>query len=287
MTILKNTDTRDERLDCIARFVIERERIRVRKEQGKPRPWTKDEILNSNHFCNVRRADDRVTKWIGEWADDMENLTLHARRWFPFAVARWFNEPDVLTDLRPAVYAGWNAHNAKKILKKRHDAGAQIFRGSYIITGAFSNKGQPKYESVVDKVLTPLWKNPPLIFHDNIEASWLSLMKYTGFGSFMAGQVVADWQTFGIIKGLDVNTFAPLGPGSARGLNWIFQPHYKLSQEDAVKLMIHVREHLLKRDKELAKTLSLHDVQNCLCEFSKYVRGYSKTKYVPYEPRLL
>lgn len=281
--ILKNTDTIRDRLDCIARFVIERERIRLRKEEGRSRPWTKDVILDNFHFCNVRRADDRVTKWIGAWAQSRPMK----ERWFLFAVARWFNEPEVLSELGTTMLAPWNPTKVKKLLKKRRDAGAQIFRGSYIITGAFSNKGQSKYEAVVDKVLTPLWKKPPTIYPKSIEASWQSLREYTGFGSFMAGQVVADWETFGIINGNDVKTWAPLGPGSARGLNWIFEPHFKIDQEDAVKLMRYVHAHLVMRDARLADTLSLHDVQNVCCEFSKYVRGFSKTKYVPYEPRLL
>lgn len=285
MKILAKTGTVKERLDCFARFVVERERIRVRKESSMPRPWTNDELLQTYHFCNVRRADDRVTKWIGEWSKSMG--LYEKNKWFVFAVARWFNDPETLHALRPALFEGWEPRKALSILKKRVDNGASCFRGSYIITGAFSNKGQPKYESVVDKVLTPLWKDPPLITINSVETSWEVLMRYTGFGSFMAGQVVADWQTFGVIKGKDVNTFAPLGPGSARGLYWIFQNHYKLSQTDAVKLMMHCRAHLLFRDYGLANTLSLHDVQNCLCEFSKYTRGYAKTKYEPYEEKLL
>lgn len=283
MKILAKTETVKNRLDCLWRFVEERERIRVKKESGKARPWTDDELLSTYHFCNVRRADDRVTKWIGSWAYSYDKKY----RWFLFAVARWFNEPEVLTSMPVGfVNGGWQPSLVKKYLKKRIENGAGCFRGSYIITGAFSNKGQPKYESVVDKVLTPLWQKPPELVHNN-EQSWSNLMAYTGFGSFMAGQVVADWQTFGVIHGKDVNTWAPLGPGSARGLHWIFQNHYKLGQADAVKLMAHCRQHLIMRNATLGLTLSLHDVQNCLCEFSKYTRGYAKTKYQPYEERLL
>jgi len=282
MKILANTESVKNRLDCFWRFVEERERIRVKKASGKARPWTDDELLRTYHFCNVRRADDRVTKWVGDWVEHMPM----EEKWFAFAVARWFNQPETLLQLHGSIYKGWRAHNATAVLKRMHDNGQPIFRGSYIITGAFSNKGQPKYESVVDKVLTPLWKNPPKLV-DNNEQSWTNLMAYTGFGSFMAGQVVADWQTFGIIHGKDVNTWAPLGPGSARGIHWIFQNHYKLGQADAVKLMTYCRQHLIMRNATLGLTLSLHDVQNCLCEFSKYTRGYAKTKYQPYEEQLL
>jgi 5-hmdU DNA kinase, helical domain len=286
MNILAKHDTFKNRLDCFYRFVQERERIRCAKEAGEPRPWTDDKILDTYHFCNVRRADDRVTEWIGEWVKS--NFMGTGNAWFAFAVARWFNEPEVLENMPVGlVEGGWQPSLVKKYLKKRVENGAPCFRGSYIITGAFSNKGQPKYESVVDKVLTPLWKDPPVISPTSIADSWNNLREYTGMGSFMAGQVVADWQTFGVIHGRDVNTWAPLGPGSARGLFWVFQNHNKLGQEQAVRMMQECRQHLIRRDATLGLTLSLHDVQNCLCEFSKYTRGYAKTKYQPYQERLL
>ena len=96
---------------------------------------------------------------------------------------------------------------------------------------------------------------------------------------------MADWQTFGVIHGKDVNTWAPLGPGSSRGLRWLYGLEKKPNQERAVVLMRQCRSAILQHYEPLGTTLTLHDVQNCLCEFSKYVRGYSKTRYVPYEEK--
>jgi hypothetical protein len=265
------------------RFVNARDQIRIKKEKGLPRPWTTDPILQQYHFCNMIRADDRVTKWIGAWALDWPK----ADKWFSFAVARWINEPDTLKQLPTR----WDPSAYKKILSKMEQRALKIFRGSYIITGVVAGPGMKKYVAVVDKVLDPLYR---LDFAGSVtnsfEESWKMLRKFPGQGTFMAGQIVADWNTFGIIKATDTKSWAPLGPGSIKGLNIIFSNDAeakKPSQVLGVVWMLELQDLLEDMLPTLAKRASLHDVQNMLCEFSKYVRGYSKTQYVPYEEKFL
>ena len=69
-------------------FIGERESIRIRRANGEP-PWTDDQIFRENRFCNVRREDDRVTRWIAE-----NRRTPHADDpdlWFAMAIARFVN----------------------------------------------------------------------------------------------------------------------------------------------------------------------------------------------------
>ena len=82
------TDPLDRFLD----FIFEREEIRLRRAKGEPGPWTDDPILREWSFTNIRREDDRVTKWIAaNWrkphADDPD-------LWFAMVVARLVNWPD-------------------------------------------------------------------------------------------------------------------------------------------------------------------------------------------------
>ena len=269
-----------------AKFVIAREDVRIKKERGDARPYSKDPILNAYHFCNVRRADDRVTKWIGQWV----KRSTAKDRWFWCAVARWINQPDTLTMLTPAMPTfnmNWDLNKALKILGQIDASGGNIFRGAYIITGAMTNRkrdGRKKYETILIEVLDKVWQNKPMIDKRSLEQSWLALRKNRGMGPFMAGQIVADWQTFGVINAVDVNTWAPLGPGSKRGLRYIYDRD--LNQRDAVTYMQELHQDvLMDRCPALAETLTLHDVQNCLCEFSKYKRGWAKSRYVPYEEK--
>src|SRR5262245_42081973 len=78
-------------------FIRERERVRSRRAKGKPWPWTDNPILREYRFCNVRREDDAVTRWIAEhWrapnADDPDIA-------FAMVVARFINNPETLAEV--------------------------------------------------------------------------------------------------------------------------------------------------------------------------------------------
>jgi alpha-glutamyl/putrescinyl thymine pyrophosphorylase clade 1 len=52
-------------------FILEREAIRCRRAAGEAPPWTNNPILSTWSFTNVRREDDRVTRWVAtNWRDD-------------------------------------------------------------------------------------------------------------------------------------------------------------------------------------------------------------------------
>ena len=45
-------------------FMARRDKARKRKEAGRPWPWSKDAILRARRFTNVKREDDRTTRWL-------------------------------------------------------------------------------------------------------------------------------------------------------------------------------------------------------------------------------
>jgi hypothetical protein len=77
------------RVKDLTKFIIAREAVRVAKENGKPRPWTKDPILDKYRFCNVHREDDAVTRWLrANWYDRFQD---DVDVWFAAVVARLLN----------------------------------------------------------------------------------------------------------------------------------------------------------------------------------------------------
>ena len=87
-------------------WVREREKIRVRKEDQyvTTTPLTDDPILAAYRFCNVRREDDRVTRWIDEHV--RVPFATHPHLWFMLCVARQINWPDSLQELIDCVAPG-------------------------------------------------------------------------------------------------------------------------------------------------------------------------------------
>jgi hypothetical protein len=258
-------------------WIKEREIIREKRAARMPAPWTKDEILQKYRFCNVVRNDDRVSQWIQSRVQPDDPLAA-----FNLLASRWFNEPATLEKI------GWPWHRWQpdKVLSKLEEMAEnreKIFRAAYIINGAIPPWGVPKYEKVVRTVLTPA-KSAMADFYpsDTCEEAWTRLLKLDGMGQFMSGQVVADWYACRLIDGEDAREWAPLGPGSRRGLAiaWGIEKATSINQKTAVGMFREAYTVIQKKMPKLAQRMTLHDVQNCFCEFSKYRRGYGKQHFV-------
>jgi hypothetical protein len=107
--------------------------------------------------------------------------------------------------------------------------------------------------------------------------TWTALMQFDGLGSFLAGQIVADLAHLGMgAQWPDAATWAPLGPGSVRGINRLLgrPKDQAVSQIEFQRLLIQLIAELRPRIEDLweDRRLQAMDVQNCLCEFDKYRR---------------
>lgn len=266
-------------------WVKERESIRKKKEAGLPRPWTKDEVLDMYRFCNVRRRDDRVSRWIVtniiDPADNVDNTL-----WLQLAFARYINWPDAITSLMDAgLWPSADQPPAWESIGKYLDArvahGEQSWTGAYMIR-AESNPSAPwfswgKGRYVAEVVVKGLYNAAPEShFHGTLEEAHAAIAGNYGWGSFMAGQLVADlaYCEQYLAAAPDLYTWAPVGPGSRRGLNRLLKKPLTQSipQDRATPLMVFLKSIVDARLGMEFVDLSLHDIQNCLCEFDKYVR---------------
>lgn len=272
-------------------WIKERESIREKKEAGLPKPWSTDPIFQTYKFCNVRREDDTVSRWLFEhWMKPYEG---HPNMWFAMVVARLFNWPQTLDligfpDL-PDKYDGsgkfmlssfndWKERARRELKRVRDDDKSKVFTGAYLV----STNGikMDKIDYILDRVLTPIWKNgcsPQHLGESaggwNLEDYWDFLTQFDGLGSFMAGQVVADLKFIDPVlkEASDWWSWAPLGPGSIRGLNRLHNRKLEkqISQEQGLKEMLVLQELVENR---LGLKLALHNLQNCLCETDKFIR---------------
>ncbi len=129
----------------------------------------------------------------------------------------------------------------------------------------------------------------------HLEDAWKYLVEagprygWVGWGPFMAGQVVADLRWTRYLAGAaDVGRWAPVGIGSARGLNRLAQRpvNRQLRQEPGLDEMRQVQALVNAATAAWVPPIELHDIQNCLCETDKYLRvqtgeGRPRAQYVP------
>lgn len=268
--------------------------------------YTDDPILAEYRFCNVFRELDRVTVWIRE--NIREPFAEHEDLWLMLAIARYINWPETLRELMDEgawpSEPGWEPADMTPILEARKSRGEKVETGAYMIRAESDPEKEwydwSKQRYVSEVVIGQLWDDRELWRRylayarrtPRIQPVWESLARrssYTGWGPFMAYQVVLDWSHSTVLPyPTDRETWAAVGPGSKRGLNRLHGRPVgaSLSQADAVEEM---RELLDRTRYSLASwvpPLEMEDIQNSLCETDKYLRvangeGRPRSKYVP------
>tara|TARA_R110002073_G_scaffold79695_1_gene192170 strand:+ start:514 stop:1356 length:843 start_codon:yes stop_codon:yes gene_type:complete len=249
-------------------YINERHAIYLKRFIGEPHPWTDDEILQTYSFCNVYRELDKVTVWIREnWKEPYAD---HPNLPFAMAVARQINWPDTLQEIGFPEH--WNPERVKAIMQGRMDRKEKVYTGAYMLTGTL---GGTKVEQTIDKILTPLYENPPTIYKNSLEKTWAEYLPYAGFSGFMAYEVVTDLRHSKYLENAeDIMTWANAGPGAKRGLNRI----HGRPLEQTIKplqLTIEMQELLDMAGDYIGSflpDLEMREIEHCLCEYDKYER---------------
>lgn len=265
----------------------ERELIRMKKEVlGANPPWTEDPILREYRFCQVRREDDRVTRWIRSFI--REPYADHPYLWLMLCIARAINWPDTLEEL---IVDGFWPDNERfdptalgYALQERADHGEKVFTGAYVIT-APQKKGALKTHFVAGRTIGQLWNDRAFFepFPASLQKAHERLTRFDGWGPFMAYQVVIDLRYTRYLEGApDRETWAAAGPGTVRGLNRIYgrKLDAPLSQGQA---LAQLRE--TWRAKPVDVEMDFNDVTGLYCEVDKYLRvkngeGAPRARYV-------
>lgn len=289
----------EPQLNGLLGWMRERESIRMRRLQGCSPPWTEDPILVNYRFCNVRRRDDRVSQWIIRHI--CEPYAGHPHLWIMLAIARFINWPDTLQELM--AQGGWpegrtpNWATMERVLTTRVRRGEKVWTGAYMVRAERDGGGKIAY--VVGRVLKETWQRRRQIVgiweKQSCQMAHTALREGYGWGDFMAGQVVADWTYCPALLGgaTDLFTWAPRGPGSQRGLNRLLGLPLARQWRDEEEWCEQLRWIRASGQQDLGvefTDLTLHDWQNCLCEFDKYERarlgqGRPRSTYRP-EARL-
>jgi len=272
-------------LEDLLFWVNERENIRAKKESGLPQPWTTDPVLSAYRFCNVDRNNDRVTKWIhNNWMYPNE---YHPNLAFAMGIARMVNLPETLKDLSFPKY-NWDLSHFIMTIEARKIVGMKSWTSAYMITGGYSAGGEPK-EVIIGRVLTDLNERlaeTPITHNMTLERA-AEILQVPGIGSFLSAQIVADLKMSQLLEdATDWKTWCAPGPGSMAGLDYLHERTNTNYTNDQFISDVNGVKDIINAECEL--DLCAQNTQNCLCEFSKYVRAKHfdkrlKSKYVPYE----
>lgn len=286
-------------MSVLTDFVVERESIRRKKLAGLPAPWTENEILRKYRFTNIRRSDDRVSQWLIKNTLTEEKLAEKGLESFVMwaALCRQINWPPTIQALMSSELwtnnPDWEQIGAYIDELKGSGELDKVWTSAYLVRAKPGhNKGKGHYVAV-EVVGKPLQANMLRIMEalntKRKELVWEALVGCFGWGSFSAGQVVADLGYTSLLKDApDSNTWSPVGPGSRRGFNRLLGRPLKqkvLPQEWQTCLHFWRQDIIQALGPEYGD-LTLHDVQNSLCELDKYLRvkageGRPRANYKP------
>jgi len=268
-------------------WISEREEIRLRKENGSPRPWTNDKKLATKSYCNVRRFHDRGTRWCIERICRNENLSDREKLLWLVSY-RIINSPETFEAIKfdtedydlslmsdspfrtAYMHAGtcitfrkWLETNRNETFPKGNGRGEALVVFHYV--GVWSSK-----------LLEILDANSPLEVHS-------ILLSVPGLGKFLTHQITEDIQYMDFCKWKDLYQTAIVGPGSIRGLKRLF-PGLKIGDKNSGGVLLYVWGLVIRFCEGLLPDgFTIGDLQNCFCELDKYSRESGGSRV--YKPR--
>lgn len=267
-------------------WIRERYRILTKKLSGVKAPFSDDPVFQSTYFCNVRREDDKITKWIRKFYSPHVDSP-----WFEFNIifSRFLNWPRSLEAM--GVYDSYDDPVAlTNLLNSWADAGFQVWGNAYVITTHGIKMGKNEYlaQRVLPSAIVAIEKHRAALRGARLAAAAQALQEIEGVGSFLSGQIVADLKnTTGhpLHYAYDYMSFVTPGPGSLRGVSWFFRGRVVPWSKSEFEEGFHeIRKYVDAHWPEEVPRICNQDLQNCLCEFDKYMRvrngtGRSKRNY--------
>lgn len=290
-------------LEDFFEFIFERQNTWYKKTVEKLySPWSEDEILNTYRFCNVYRELDGGTIAISKYLHE-KNISPEMKL-FNIIAYRFFNRRDTIEVLFGGLLnpQDFTVKSYEKCFDEEKKKGS-IFSNAYLVSShPYNPDYRPKDKHVqillmlddlkdnLSKIIKELQSSSPdeglKIIEKNIKMA----------GPFLSGQILLDATYAGDIINYSSNDFLIVGPGAHWGLNILFDK--KLTKSEANKKCRYLYAiqkesfaNLLKnKNKDWKKInwkneqycggeyLSLHDIQNSLCEFRKYWRLKSGEK---------
>ena len=257
--------------DHLTKWVQLREAARVNGQSGDPN-------IDNWRYCNVRRQDDKVTKFVREWLEPWED---HPMLIPNTVMARLFNNPATLEAI--GFQEQWDPMWIKDCTDEIKSYGNTVFNAAYIVST--NGRKMDKVEYLCTEVLPEAFRRNVNLGYAELEDTWRQLTSINGIGSFMGAQVVADLKyTRPFEKAADWWTFVAPGPGSMRGMNRLRGLDAKAQKynEKAFSMYIQPVRGIIKACTGI--DLCAQDTQNTLCELDKYMRlvtgeGRPKQKY--------
>jgi hypothetical protein len=285
-----------ENLAILHRWITERYSIHLRKDvRGLPKPWTSDPILQKYRFCNVRREQDRESRWL------IEHIALNTKlsyedKLLNCILFRFFNKHETM-EICGAVEFGripYNDISRRLADYKRKHPDYVYFSSAFYMSGPkgaanrkFKTGGQGDDLKVKIIRLVDSYNRDGIVEHikgcKTQQEVFDVLTSYDGIGRFLGYQIFVDFTYIPEFR-FSENEFTVAGPGCSKGLRLIFSDLDGMTDEEALFWLRDNQERVFAKfgydPKALFSDLLMEErhlnvmsLENCMCELSKYIRA--------------
>ena len=231
-------------------FCEERERIRIAKEAGKPRPWTTDHILNTHKFTNIDRLHDRGTVMIGNLVKDLNDFdTYRAICIYRFTGSN-ANNIILMGNVKPENWFDALRIQQPLFNNKAYQAnwGHGKGRGVNFILNCLSQFCEESYPNINTSNKLGIKEARDIMCAQLQSQDYLAMR-------FQTTEIAKDLSEF--TSFVDKNSDCPMNIGAVKGLRFIFD---EASKENVKELM----------EDERNPNYNTQVLEHALCEYSKY-----------------
>lgn len=269
-------------LELFWKFIQRRQLAWYRKEVlKKPPPWSKDPVIQTTWFTNMYRELDPGTTWCVDNILSNPHLKQADKAfWSLFYRFAGSNRKAMEhVEMVPAKeYSIGHVHLALRELHAPFGAAYTVYPFTNVPMGMAKVELVARGFGDISEVWPDLW---PMIKKAPEAESAYKLIRTAriGVGPFTGYQALVDYMMPNAggkqLVPFSRDSWAMAGPGALLGLQHIFGKKHNPKQALEAMRWLHDQQHVhLDYDKPywLDHALYLSDIQNCLCEYSKYLR---------------
>ncbi len=263
------------------RFAAERHSIYLRRMAGGENPWTADPVLREYRFTNAFRAADRVSQYLIRMSYEEDEVcapTVFLRS----MLFKLFNKIETwqsIVDKLGPVHAGdFDFDACDRVLTNLRGRRTSIYSGAYIMPSV-GPAGVPKHRTHLGLLKSMMADELPqrLAESTSLSSVYEQLLSYRSLGRFLAFQFAIDLNYTRLTNHQEAD-FVVAGPGALDGLSKCFSSLGSFSAEETIRWMTDRQEEEFSKlglqfGGLWGRPLQPIDVQNLLCEVSKYTRA--------------
>lgn len=273
-----------------------RERMEIfwNRHEGSRPPYTEDEILRDNKFCNVYRILDRSSQYM------MQNVIVDEDKYNPIdmfwriLLYKHFNIPQTWEFLKKQfgdITLDIPFEDLSNALVKYQDGGNTIYSNAYMMTACFMKNerimkqygikpNSRKHEAYLQIFKYHLFDSGlflEILQSKNIHELFDKIRSIVTVGDFLSYQYTQDL-CYSELFNFDLNDLCAAGPGTIRGIERTFHIEGKPDYEAIVKWVYKEFDNLLEDyNIEGFRPIpgwnpQVPDLSNCFCETDKYLR---------------